>query len=61
MRHARNLEHQLSNLNDSAAYDSVFEESGKRIQALNVTHKAIMEGKKLMKNNQFEKGLAIFS
>jgi len=33
MRHARNLEHQLSNLNDSAVYDSVFEECGKRAKA----------------------------
>ena len=61
IRHARHLEHQLSNLNESAAYDSIMEDSGKKIRAETVTHKAILEGKKLMKNNQFERGLAIFS
>jgi hypothetical protein len=42
MRHARNLDHQLSNLNESAAYDSILKDSGRRVKVETGTNKAIL-------------------
>ena len=53
VRHAKNIEHQLSNLNESVNYDSILEDSGKKGRGESTTNKVIAEGKKLMKNNQF--------
>lgn len=61
IRHAKNIEHQLSNLNESVNYDSILEDSGKKGRGESTTNKVITQGKKLMKNNQFQKGLAIFA
>lgn len=61
-RHARNIEHQLSNLNESVFNESsLLEDSSKRIRYDSVAGKCFTEGKKHMKNGQFEKGMTLFS
>lgn len=59
---AKNIDHQLSHLNESVFRNDIsyMDDSQRKVRYESAVTKQLEEGKKHMKNNQFERALKLF-